>query len=222
MAVYRNKPKLSKNLQSKVKTLLARSQKKEDYLTKVSKSERYLGQVTEIKMADGNPTYTPVGDLASTTSPNILNLIAQGDDINQRVGRRIALHSVTLKGWISNTNPNQCSARVVLAYDKQTNSASPALSYFQGGTAFNALSNFNNQGRFITLMDQKYDFDGTGGRQIHEVNFFKFLKGIPTHYSGSSGAIGSVDSGALVMWVFATTATGVTADIYTRCKYKDN
>lgn len=197
-------------------------------MSKKVKVESYIQRIgrlsvrsRELKMTDGAAT----GDLATLalTTPTLLNGIAAGDDVNQRDGRRIALHSIQLKGQIYNDDDVKCSARVVVVYDRQSNSTAltPGV-YFSNTANYASFSNLNNQGRFITLFDQQYAMDASGsGNSIQSLEMFKYLSGLPVHFSGNNNDIGSIDMGSIYLYVFTSVTNAGGCNIVTRIKYRD-
>lgn len=192
------------------------------YLSKYSRSANQLGMTKEHKMYDVQFNAAGLNVIGNVATVGVcLNTIAVGDDLTDRIGRRIALHSITLDGVLSSASV--VAARIVIVYDKHPNSVMPTTgTLFQSTTSFSSMTNLNNQGRFIMLFDQEYKFDGTGGNTVNLVKMFKFLNGIPTNYSGTTGSIGSIDAGAVILFAFDSSGAVVTFEGYSRIKYSDN
>lgn len=101
---------------------------------------------------------------------NTLFAPSQGDDINQRVGRKVSVYKIALRGVIRFTSladqadvlSNE-AVRLILFMDKHTNSAQaqgeqlmaiPAT--MTSETAFSSFQNLENLGRFRVLKDNIY------------------------------------------------------------------
>jgi len=103
MARYRYQPKMNKYTKKSTyygKKAVMLVGKKPDYISKFGQSQKKLGLSSELKIVDTNFATDNLAVLASCT-PQCLNLIAQGDDINQRDSRRITLHSIQIRGTLA-------------------------------------------------------------------------------------------------------------------------
>ena len=104
----------------------------------------------------------------AVATPGCLFAPTVGAALNQRIGRKVNVHSVKLRGNVvvpaqtANTNPDAATrVRVILVQDTQTNAgAMTAAQLMNDGTAAdNTLSSFqnpNNFGRFKVLKDKTY------------------------------------------------------------------
>lgn len=200
---------------------------RKDILSRTAYSSRMLGTSNELKMVDTSNIDGLLASLALTNGV-LLNPIGAGDDINQRDGRRVLLHSIQLRGFVyASGNPSQpVVGRLVVVYDRQSNAALPSSATFFNNTAvFSSLNNVNNQGRFLTIFDEMISLDsstlGGGGRHVQHFNLFKYLKNIPTRFQGNENNIGSIESGSLVGYFFASSNSAASMTIYTRVKYRD-
>ena len=104
---------------------------------------------------------------ATTRNVKLCNGMAQGTDYNTRIGRKILIKSVyvrlTFQPETANTLASNSTARCILIWDLQPNSATaiPALSdffeAFSAGTTWmntNNMMNLNNRERFVILWDK--------------------------------------------------------------------
>jgi len=98
--------------------------------------------------------------VAGTFTP--LNVPINGAEQYQRVGRRITLRSLSIKGFVNfGATTVQDLARIIVVYDAQPNAALPVLADIlqnsNAGLATTNLSfhNLNNRDRFIFLKDYK-------------------------------------------------------------------
>lgn len=151
-----------------------------------------------------------------------LNLPVNGAEIFQRVGRKIYMKSIQIKGWIYNKGTAiQDVGRILLVYDSQTNGAAPLIqniiNNMDGTYATDGLSmvNLNNRQRFqiirdhqITLPADTYtagvltngpSFNMTNA-QAYCINWYIPLKKLETVYNQlNTGNVSDIVSGAL--WI---------------------
>lgn len=126
---------------------------------------------TETKSVDFQVT----GNLNTTPSIQVLNLIVEGASYYQRVGRRVRMKSIQTRMFAISSAANAAATgtdvkRVMIVYDRQCNGALPAyadiiLSQAQGGaTSSDALDmlNMNNRDRFWVLMDEYFQTPAAG------------------------------------------------------------
>lgn len=202
----------------------------------VAGRQRFISKpgTPELKAVDYWSSATNL-DQASATTPILLNGIAAGTDFYNRVGRKVVLKSVMIKGecHISSgagtgaaTPYEAYPVRVALVYDDQVNGAAPAVSdIFQGvssggGTQAYPLVgiNLNNRDRFRVLKDWTFVLrpnttaagsvnygDGFGGKK----DFKAFIRlNNDEIFSGTGATVSSIQTGALwlVAYQFQTAA----------------
>lgn len=98
----------------------------------------------------------------------LLNGVAEGVGVFQRIGRKMQMKSVHIRGVITPTGTNAAAvaitmARVIVFYDRQTNGAAPVLGDLLQGIDYQAATfstvfsgiNMNNRDRFVVLMDDQ-------------------------------------------------------------------
>jgi len=202
----------------------------------------------EIKSIDlHGTTYT----LNSTVSITPLNLIRAGSSFFNRIGRKVEMKSLHLKGFIQPIRTVAASdyVRVMIVYDSQTNGALPSISDIiqdtdQAGTNnTTALSstNLNNRDRFRVLCDYRIVMPSqtvTAGQistpgwldpstTFNDLERFIPLKGLHTVYKADSApaVIGDIATGGLYMVTYAGQAAGAEGfNFYAslRLRYVDN
>lgn len=172
--------------------------------------------VTERKYYDSefSGTLTTIGgDWTGTeVDPATLNTLCvpvTGNDINNRIGRKIDVLSIKIRGaivWPSQTNQtaaDTCSqVRVILYQDKQTNATqAQGEQLINSGGASQALYMFQNPasfGRFRVLKDKMYSvgnpsitYDGTNVEQSGLARNFKmnvkFKKPVRINFNSTNG-----------------------------------
>lgn len=170
----------------------------------------------------------------TTGSITCLNLTAVGDDNTTRDGRQINNKSIHVQGLLtpndSVAGPNW--ARLMLLWDTQPNGALPAVTDILTAATSTANTNLNNRQRFIILRDIKLaqginDNTATmaysNGNNTYTVDTFIPLGGLKTTYSGTTAAITSVSSNALLMLTIGSQAAGSagTFGVTTRLRFTD-
>jgi len=123
------------------------------------------------------------------TTFNTLCLPVEGADISQRIGRKISVYKIAIRGTIQQTNASDQpdvlanpAFRLILYIDQQTNgvqSQGEEVMAAPGGaatvlTAFNSFQNLANLGRFRILRDKIYrgtvQTAGTDGASTVSIN----------------------------------------------------
>uniref|UniRef100_UPI004047F323 hypothetical protein n=1 Tax=Shewanella sp. TaxID=50422 RepID=UPI004047F323 len=149
----------------------------------------------------------------------------QGAQINNRIGRKVLLKKIRIRGVIrpnvfqdANDVVAPCAVRIIVYQDKQTNGAqaqgedvmaAPATAAAEN--AFCAFQSLGNLGRFRVWKDKTYvprdgqtTTDGantssiTAGAAIPFKYNLKLGKGIPVHFNSSNGGAGDGDVGDIV------------------------
>jgi len=140
------------------------------------------------------------GFSATGTYPASLNLIGQGIDEDERIGRQITVVGWNFKYVMTKTSSgNQYDfCRVILFQDTNCNGAMPALaSDILESASFTSFRNLTNKNRFKILSDKTHtitnEVSGVGGmyREIHGNTR------IPINYSSPTGLIGTVTNNNL-------------------------
>lgn len=174
---------------------------------------RLLGSINEKKVVDTAPS-SYVCD--TTGSVTLLNGVATGTDFTDRIGRKIMLKSVYVRGRIAPVDGGTSNslARVMIVYDMQANGAAPAITDILKTATSQDQLNMNNRDRFRVIMDKQFPVGGVdttvGYAQapcIFQVKKFKRLN-LETLYSGTTNAIASIATGALFMVTIGDVAAG--------------
>lgn len=105
---------------------------------------------------------------AGTVSATPFNVPISGAAFYQRVGNKIAMKSLHIRGVIAPSGANAAAvsqqiARIIVFYDRQTNGAAPSVAdvllytFYDGTTVTTSTGgvNMNNRDRFYVLMDMQ-------------------------------------------------------------------
>ena len=153
----------------------------------------------------------------TTGTLTLLTVIPQGVSVNQRVGKKIALTSVQLRGnLIAGTTGTTSDVAVLIVYDRRP-SAATAITDILKTISSNALNNDDNTGRFKIL--RRWDMSTTGnattpatGNEIKEFSQYFKVPALPVIYKAlGTGAIADHEEGALYMVTVGNTVAGTTS-----------
>lgn len=173
-----------------------------------------------------------------------LNACVNGAELYQRVGRKIYMKSLHIRGFVNNTSTSVNDfARIIIFYDAQPNAAAPTIQTLlqdsNAAAATTAYSEINliNRARFKILRDYQIilpSLTNTAGVITNfalqdnllnplNINFFIKLKGLEAEYNGvNGGTIADISSGA----IFITAVSSISNDNYdfiftSRLRYYD-
>jgi len=158
--------------------------------------------------------------------------IAQGAAVTQRIGKKITLKSMQMRGQtISGTTTAVCDCALILVYDKRPTGALPAITDILVTANPISFNNDANGGRFKIL--RRWDFKLSGnsstpatGNEIQDMSNFVKLGNAPCVFkAAATGAIGDIEEGALYMLSVGSQVAGATAGVGTialRTRFVDN
>jgi len=159
----------------------------------------------------------------STASFTLLNGMLPGSDANTRLGRKIHIKSVQIKGNVSATAVAPATGgaiircKTALVYDKQANASTANFNnVWDNSTAVTnpnvtTMRNISNADRFVILWDDTADIDidysGTAvnhsANSVHALDYYRKCN-LETQYNTSAtGDISGIATGAffLVTWM---------------------
>lgn len=144
-----------------------------------------------------------------------------------RVGRRIRMSSVLIRGYVqmAPTSTGATPFRLLVVYDKQTNKLAPAVSDILSVDAFSYPMLLANSRRFKIVLDKQFPFFGTAGPQGIEINEYVKLA-LETEFIDGAGAgtVADITSGGLFAITFTSAGIGVatlTNNIQARVRFTD-
>lgn len=158
----------------------------------------------------------------TTGAVTLLNGIAQGDDVTTRDGRVVFNASVRIIGKFTGQDGivSDTLCRVMLVWDQNNNSAAAVPAITDILTASTSVShlNLNNRARFIILRDHMVSYGAhdittatstfSSSPNTGELDWYVRLGKSKTIYSGTTGVIGSIASGALYLVTIGDQAAG--------------
>lgn len=160
------------------------------------------------------------GALDTTGTVALINTIAQGTSVVQRVGKKVLLKSVQVRGnAIANSAAIAQDVAWMIVYDKRPTGSLPAITDILVSASATAMNNDNNSGRFVILKRSDFAIVGnvsaaanTTDSTLVDTTCFISLKGLPTVYkAATTGAIADIEEGALYYVAIGTAAAGTSA-----------
>lgn len=156
-------------------------------------------------------------NVVTAASINLVNGITAGDDYNNRDGRRVVMDTLHLRGdffYASATDAHAADhIRLLVIYDKQANSTVMTQSDLFTGASGDTFVNYNNLARFEVLWDQDWTLPQIPAGTTSMILFPKINKKIRVRrgvqYSGTSGTIGSIATGALYVVAIGSQNSGL-------------
>lgn len=156
----------------------------------------------------------------TTGTITLINTVPQGASVNQRVGKKIVLKSLQVRGSaINNGTAIQNDVAHLIVYDKRPTGSLPSITDILNTATAASFNNDANSGRFVIL--KRVDFmllgNPTAAGNLTDCtavshDFYLDLKGLPTTFKAAgTGAIGDIEEGALYSVTVGTTAAGTAA-----------
>lgn len=197
---------------------------------------------SELKAFDIARTATNVQLVATPPAFNLLNQMINGAELYQRVGRKVYMKSLHVRGYFQNIATTvQDAIRIIVFYDSQANAAAPTIanllqdSNAAAGTTAESEINLFNRARFKILRDKQFctpAVTNTAGvltnlnypsNNVFEFNEFIKLKGLEAVYNGTNGGtIADITSGSLYLVTLCDQQAAGWQFIYTsRLRYYD-
>lgn len=155
----------------------------------------------ELKIFDTTNTFNidTTGEVPATGQ---LNLVPQGTDEDERVGNKMVIKSIQMRGtmvYSPGASANACDvSHMYLVLDTQANGAAAAVTdVFNSSNLAVAMRNHDNQKRFKILRHFEHVWNTGAGvttayNQMAQPYFFYTKCNIPINYSGATGAIGEI------------------------------
>lgn len=222
------------------------SAKKVRTSTVVSRGFRFPVTSTEKKFFD---IASGTINISTTASINLLCIPQLGTDFTNRIGRKILIKSVYIRGYVSTEAANSGFAnslsvgtqlvRMIILADMQPNGAAPAATDILNTADSASQLNANNRDRFKIIKDKTWCLGGTRtsitanevqavaiSPQQFNLKWYKRLNMETIFNAGNAGTIADINSGALYLVFIGNRAAGTNGDsnafISTRVRFLDN
>lgn len=156
--------------------------------------------------------------LDTTGSVTLLNTVAQGVGISQRVGKKFRMNRLEIIGNMQNgTTATLTDSRWAIVYDKRPTGTLPAVTDIYDGIGPQYFRKEDNAGRFTILKESQQVLTGnaTAGNSqnfARNVNSSISLGNkLVVNKSAGTGAIGDIEQGALYLVTMGDQAAGTAA-----------
>jgi hypothetical protein len=160
----------------------------------------------------------PMTSVVDTGGINPCNWVIQGADVNNRVGSKVTMKSLSVNLTFSCVTSLGNSIRIMVVLDKQPNGlplARAELFQVAGlATDFISPTNISWRGRFRVLRDEVHDFAESGSApMVSQYTYKTYVKKIiTTDYKSSTGfgQVGDLSTNAIYLLCFVETPGSVT------------
>jgi len=188
-------------------------------------------------------------NVSTTASINLLCVPQLGTDYTNRIGRKILIKSLYIRGYVSTEAANSGFAnslsvptqliRMIVLADMQPNGSAPAATDILNTSDPASQLNANNRDRFKIIKDKQWVLGATRvsntanevtamttSPQAFPLKWYKKLNLETIFNAGNAGAIADINSGALYLVFIGNRAAGTLGDsnayISTRVRFVDN
>lgn len=190
---------------------------------------KYSGVRAEKKYFDGNTIDNTLNVTGGNVFPTLVAGIVQGTTDNTRVGGKICVTNVNIRGFRNMASYGTAAffggyLRVILYVDKQTNGNGAIVTDILQSATINAYRNMNNLDRFIILKDKFYKTSVTATNALHTDTSRQFWKinakgKWEIQFSGNTGGIADLRSLNIGM-LYITSDPNVQSCSLGRCRIK--
>jgi len=160
-------------------------------------------QSSETKFIDNTFLLSPNFNSTLFTAGRLLNGCVQGTEATNRIGRKIVMSSLYLKGTfnLGTTSTGGGTARIIVVYDKQANGTAPAITDVLLSDDVLSPNNLSNRDRFTKICDFETETISVNGINSVSVETYRRLNLETMYNTGNAGTIGDITSGSLYMFV---------------------
>lgn len=171
-------------------------------------------------------TIAQPGSAQTTSNVQLLNGLSQGTTAVTRVGTRVYMKSLLVRGQLIMTAPTSPSGpvRILVVYDKEANGAACTAAQVLAADTVGSPLSLYSPGRFTVLMDEYMHMEN-GNPGAWFIN--RYVKmGLPVLFNnGNAGTVADISSGSVYAFVHTggqvyTAATN--GAIYARIRFEDN
>lgn len=156
----------------------------------------------------------------TTGSVTLLNTVAQGAAVTQRVGKKIVMKGLQFRGFMQNGSTATANdVAFLIVYDKRPTGALPTVTDILVSNSPQSMNNDANAGRFSILkrLDEILIGNITAAANYTEAavkgcDYWLDLKShTVTYKAAGTGAIGDIEEGALYLVTVGGNAAGTSA-----------
>jgi len=153
----------------------------------------------------------------TTGTITLIATIAQGTSVQQRVGKKVMLKSMQMRGLASaGTAATINDIAYLIVYDRRPTGSLPAITDILSSASSRAQNNDDNTGRFRILKRKDIVLVGnsttpTTGRESINQDWFLKLNKPEVFKAAGTGAIGDIEEGAMYLVTVGSVAAGTGA-----------
>lgn len=170
-------------------------------------------------------------EMSTTGTITLLNTVAQGVSVSQRVGKKWRMSTLQFRGkWTSGASSTIPDGALLVVYDKRPTGALPAITDVLVSADSKAFNNDVNADRFVIVKRWDKTFAGNTstpatGKEVYGFDHTVNLRNrLVVNKAAGTGAIGDIEQGALYMITVGDTASGAADAQFTggvRLRFKD-
>lgn len=166
----------------------------------------------------------PLDSAGAAGSVTLLNTVAQGAGVTQRVGKKIVMKGLQCRGFLqANANTDTASVAYMIVYDKRPTGANPTVADILVSASTTSMNNDANAGRFRILkrVDDIIIGNEAAFANLHDytrkdATWWLDLKSAPVVFkAAATGAIGDIEEGALYLVTVGDQSAGTSAAVLT-------
>jgi len=198
------------------------------------KFKRVAASSAELKFKDTTKALTAIAS-AGTIFNDTLNGLSEGNTDSTRVGNRITVKSVMLRGKATVAPSNDFgnakqTVRIIVYLDRQANGATAAVGDILASADYRSFNNLDNSDRFRTLAEETIDLVATGAAATGAAFSFSgdtksfFLKAklnLDFKYKGNAGTVADLSGNNIGVLVIGETDGLGTLGYIARVRYTD-
>ena len=164
----------------------------------------------------------------STGSITLLNGLIRGTDYTNRIGRKVTLRSIEIKGqnYVTPGTGVDQNQRVLIVHDRDPTGVLPAITDILTAVTPVALRNLDNRTRFNILLDKRFQLNATAESMSTRLwKYYKRFYKMMDFNGNNFGDIRDITQGAIYYVSLGNKAAGVTAGsslANVRIRYTDN
>lgn len=193
----------------------------------------------ELKFHDIDVDDSAIATTGTILNSGSVNLIAQGTEEDQRIGRKVVIKSINWRGTLVVPSSSAASTvplgitdtvRIIMYIDKQCNGATATVTDILATANYQSFNNLSNKERFRTLFDRTFDCmpsgiggDGTTNTAGASAQSFSFYHkcNLPIEFSATAGALTEIRSNNIGVLAISRDGSTVTLDSKVRLRFTE-
>jgi len=199
---------------------------------KITKKEIMKALGVEVKTYDSKTTISSIGATWFNLDQPFFDIV-EGPEDDARIGNKITVVAIMVKGIIRTISTRGTAVRVMLVLDKICGGATVASSVFMDASNdIYSFNDINSSNRFVKLMDKTIDVPVSGiaytsadvlagGEASKSFQKYKTNLNIEVNYKATAGVITDLTTSNLMLWICSDFGAVSKATIQLRIRYTD-